>query len=154
MRIHLNINEIGELRLSESRIELELAKVFLRSGLLRNAAFKTVQAWQAYLSYLASVNSDLIKVSGFRRIRGNVKVSASELIIVTMPVKLMMTIAEHLRYRDPELMELTALALLIHEYWCAGACRDSTSRVIDNETAKGIMSKLLIRLEKRLIQAK
>ncbi|WP_291767300.1 PaREP1 family protein [Caldivirga sp. UBA161] len=154
MRVHLNISEISELRLNESRVELELAKAFLKSGLLRSAAFNIIQAWRAYLSYLAGINSDLIKVSGFKRIRGNIKVNASELIIATMPIKLMMTIAEHLRYRDPELMELTALVLLIHEYWCAGACKDSSSRVIDNEVAKGVMAKLITRLEKRLMQVK
>ncbi|ABW02514.1 PaREP1 family protein [Caldivirga maquilingensis] len=154
MRVHLNINEISELRLNESRIELELAKVFLRSGLLRSAAFNTIQAWRAYLSYLASINSDLIKVRGFKRIRGNIEVNTSELIIATMPIKLMMTITEHLRNRDPELMELTALVLLIREYLCAGACRDSTSRVIDDEAAKGIMAKLITKLEKRLMQVK
>lgn len=153
MRVHLNINEISKLRLNESRVELELAKAFLKSGLLKNAASKTIQAWRAYLSYLASVNSDLIKVGGFRRIRGNIKVNAGELIIVTMPIKLMMTIAEYLSCRDPELMELTALALLIHEYWCAGTCSDNTGRVIDDEVAKGAMAKLITRLEKRLAQA-
>jgi Archaeal PaREP1/PaREP8 family. len=57
MRIHLDVNEIGEAKLIECKAELELAKILLKSGLLRGAAVKVIQAWRAYLSYIASLNA-------------------------------------------------------------------------------------------------
>jgi len=150
MRIHLDVNEIGEAKLIECKAELELAKIFLKSGLLRGAAVKVIQAWRAYLSYIASLNANLIRINGVRRVSESIEVDASEFIIATMPIKLMMRVSEMLRSVDPELMELTALALLTYEYWCANSCSNSTGRVIDDELAKGIIAKLLSRIERKI----
>lgn len=149
MHPRLNINEIGAERLDECIAELRLAKTFLKSGLLRSAMVKAVQSWRAYLSYMAAANSDLIDVRGVKRV-GGVSIRAGELAIATMPIRLMMNISNALKDKDPELVELTELALVIYEYCCTKQHPGGLDKITDEAIIRGITAKLISKIERKI----
>ncbi|MEL9991204.1 MAG: PaREP1 family protein [Thermoproteus sp.] len=147
----LPLGEIAEARLRESAVEAELAKKFLQAGLLRNAAGKAFQAWRAYLSYLSIKHHDLFRIEGYKALGGGASVPRREWILAVVPTSMLAKIAEALREKEPEVVELTALALIIYEYQYNGP--DPTgmlSKIPDDQAARAHIERLVGRLEEKL----
>jgi len=153
--IRIPLEEVAKARLRESKAELELARKFLEAGLLRNAAGKAFQAWKAYMSHLAIRNQDLFRIRGVKTVRKGVKVLRREWVLALAPTTMLMQMAEVLRAVEPDVVELTALALIIHEYQYNGPDPAGVvSRVPSDEVAKGLIERLITQLEKKLAEAR
>ena len=93
-----------------------MAEAFLADGLLRNAAGKAFQAWKSLLSHFALRNLALLeRYKGYKRV-GDAAVSLHEWIAATAPTSRLMEIAVLLEKAVPNAVELTAIALQLHEY--------------------------------------
>ncbi|ADN50952.1 PaREP1 family protein [Vulcanisaeta distributa] len=155
IEIKLNLDEIGKSRLMEAQVELELAEKFLNDGLLRNAAGKAFQAWKSYLSYLAIKSRHLFNFTGYKRVSRSVKVSRNDWILAIMPTNMLMEIASKLAEKNADIVELTSLALVIHEYQYNGP--DPTgivSKLPSDEAARQVLAKFIARAKELIKQAR
>jgi len=96
-----DLEKYRELRLREALAEAQLGLEFLEGGLVRNAAGKALQAWKAYLAYLAAGRREELRdvLSGSRRARvGGEAAEVEEVDLVTalMPTGRMLQIAASL----------------------------------------------------------
>ncbi|WP_237179406.1 PaREP1 family protein [Pyrobaculum ferrireducens] len=149
--LRIPLEDVAKARLMESRAEVELARKFLHAGLLRNAAGKAFQAWKAYLSYLAIKHQDLFQLEGVKILRRGIGVLRKELVLALAPTTMMTQLAEKLGAREPEVVELTALALLIHEYQHNGPDPSGVlSKIPSDDAARGLIERLVAQLERRL----
>lgn len=147
IEIKLNLDEIGKSRLMEAQAEIGIAEKFLNDGLLRNAASKAFQAWKSYLSYLAIRNRDLFNFPGYKRVGRNVRVSKNDWVLAVMPTNMLMEIASKLAERSTDIVELTSLALVIHEYQYNRP--DPTgviSKITSDDVARQVIAKFIARL--------
>jgi hypothetical protein len=141
----LNITEIAESRFQEALKELGIAEVFLREGLVRNAAGKAFQAWKSILSYLALRNLDLLesRYKGFKRV-GPRTIPLHEWIAAVMPITRMTEVSTMIEERISGAAELTALALQLHEFQYNGPDPEGVrSRIPNEDTAKDLIKVLL-----------
>ena len=68
-----------------------------------------------------------------------------------VPTAIMAEIAERLKEREPDVVELTALALLIHEYQYNGPDPSGVlSKISSDDVARGLIERLITQLEKKL----
>ncbi len=149
--LRIRLEEVAEARLLECKAEVELAKKFLQAGLLRNAAGKAFQAWKAFLSYLAIKHQDLFQLEGVKIVGRGVGVLRREWVMAVVPTSMMAEIAHRLREREPEAVELTGLALLIHEYQYNGPGPSGVlSKMPSDDVARGFIERLITQIEKRL----
>ncbi len=102
----LNTETLAKERLEEAMKELDVAEVFLREGLIRNAAGK------AFLSYLALRNVNLLqeKYRGNKRV-GNVAIPLYEWIAAVVPTNGMTELGAEIERMVLGVAELTAMAL-------------------------------------------
>ena len=152
----LNVGRLSEERLGEAERELEVAEAFLADGLLRNAAGKAFQAWKSLLSHLALRNLALLeeRYRGYKRV-GNAAVPLYEWIAATAPTSRLMEIAVLLEKVVPNAVELTALALQLHEYQYNGPDPEGVrSEVPDDETAARLIATFIARLKALLLSHK
>jgi len=143
----LNITEIAATRLQEALKELDVAEVFLKEDLLRNAAGKAFQAWKSLLSYLALNNLELLedRYKGFKRV-GSRSIPLHEWIAAVMPTNRMTEVASIIEERIHRVTELTALALQLHEFQYNGPDPEGIKSKIPNEdTARELTRILLVR---------
>ena len=153
--LRIELGRVAEARLLESKAELEVARRFLEADLLRNAAGKAFQAWKAYLSYLAIKNQDLFQIEGIKMLKSGVGVLRKEWVLAVVPTTMLIQIAERLMGRDPNVAELTALALILHEYQYNGPDPAGVlSKIPSDEVARGLITRLLTELERRLAEEK
>ncbi|MCG2862813.1 MAG: PaREP1 family protein [Vulcanisaeta sp.] len=127
--------------------ELDVAEVFLREGLIRNASGKAVQAWKSAMSYLALNNLELLrgKYTGYKRV-GRYSIPLHEWIAVVMPTNRMTEVSTLIANKVPEVIELTTLALQLHEYQYNGPDPEGIrSKVPNDETAKRLVEALIAR---------
>ena len=149
--LRIPLDKIARARLEESKAEVEMAKKFMEAGLLRNAAGKAFQAWKSYLSYLAIKNQDLFHFEGYKQLGKGLAVSRKEWILAVVPTAMLAAISEKLREREPDVVELTALALILHEYQYNGPDPAGVvSRIPTDEVAKGLLEHFLKKLEEKL----
>ena len=152
----LNVGRLSEERLEEAEGELEVAEAFLADGLLRNAAGKAFQAWKSLLSHLALRNLALLeeRYRGYKRV-GNAAVPLCEWIAATAPTSRLMEIAALLEKAAPNAVELTALALQLHEYQYNGPDPEGVrSKIPDDETAARLIATFIARLKALLLSHK
>jgi hypothetical protein len=152
----LNVERLSEERLGEAERELEVAEAFLADGLLRNAAGKAFQAWKSLLSHLALRNLALLeeRYKGYKRL-GNAAVPLYEWIAATAPTSRLMEIAALLEKAVPNVVELTALALQLHEYQYNGPDPEGVrSKIPDDETAARLIATFIARLKAVLLSHK
>jgi len=145
----LNVGRLSEERLGEAEGELEVAEAFLADGLLRNAVGKAFQAWKSFLSHLALRNLALLeeRYRGYKRV-GNAAVPLYEWIAATAPTSRLMEIAVLLEKAVPNTVELTALALQLHEYQYNGPDLEGVrSKIPDDETAARLIAMFIARLK-------
>ncbi len=144
----LNTEALAKERLEEAMKELDVAEVFLREGLTRNAAGKAFQAWKAFLSYLALRNVNLLqeKYRGNKRV-GNVAISFHEWMAAVVPANKMTELsAEMERVAPPGVAELTAMALQLHEYQYNGPDPEGIrSKIPNDETAIALIRSFIIK---------
>jgi hypothetical protein len=143
----ISIREIAELRLQESLRELDLAEAFLRDDLIRYAAGKVFQAWKSLMSYLAVQNIDLLenKYKGIKRIRKR-SIPLHEWVAAIMPTNRMTEVATILSQKISGVVELTSLALQLHEYQYNGPDpEDIRSKIPNDETARELIKTLVAR---------
>ena len=149
----LNVERLSEERLREAERELEVAEAFLVDGLLRNAAGKAFQAWKSLLSHIALRNLALLeeRYRGYKRV-GNAAVPLYEWIAATAPTSRLMEIAVLLEKAVPNAVELTALALQLHEYQYNGPDLEGVrSKIPDDETAARLIATFIARLKALLL---
>lgn len=152
----LNVGRLSEERLGEAEGELEVAEAFLADGLLRNAAGKAFQAWKSFLSHLALRNLALLeeRYRGYKRV-GNAAVPLYEWIAATAPTSRLMEIAVLLDKAVPNAVELTALALQLHEYQYNSPDPEGVrSKIPDDETAARLIATFIARLKALLLSHK
>jgi len=150
----LNITEIAESRFQEALKELDIAEVFLREGLVRNAAGKAFQAWKSILSYLALRNLDLLesRYKGFKRV-GPRTIPLHEWIAAVMPTNRMTEVSTMIEERIRGAAELTALALQLHEFQYNGPDPEGVrSRIPNEDTAKDLI-KILLEKTREIIRS-
>ncbi|MDT7888590.1 MAG: PaREP1 family protein [Desulfurococcales archaeon] len=148
VKARLNIAEIAESRLQEALKELDMAWVFLKEGLVRNAAGKAFQAWKSILSYLALRNLELLesRYRGFKRV-GSRSIPLHEWIAAVMPTNRMAEASTILEDKVRGVIELTALALQLHEFQYNGPDPEGIrSKIPNEETAKDLVKTLLERI--------
>ncbi|MEM1615734.1 MAG: hypothetical protein QW452_07205 [Pyrobaculum sp.] len=98
---------------------------------------------------MAIKNLDLLQFSGCKVLRRGLGVLKKER--AAAPTSMLMKIAYVLSVGEPDVVELTALALAVHEYQHNGPdLSGAVSRVPDDETARGLSELLLRRVEERL----
>jgi hypothetical protein len=128
--------------------ELDVAEVFLKEGLIRNAAGKAFQAWKSAMSYLALNNLELLrgKYTGYKRV-GRYSIPLHEWIAVVMPTSRMTEVSTLIANKVPEVVELTTLALQLHEYQYNGPDPEGIrSKVPNDETAERLVNTLIARV--------
>ncbi len=152
MRIHPDLTKLKDARLDEARAGLEASKILLNSGLLKASAFEIVKAWRAYLSFMAIENRDLVKarIRGFSNVNGYIKVPRVDLLIASMPINMMIAVANILSQVDPGLVEVSAMVPLARNYYCSGKCSSCRGTIPDDSSVKVILVKLITELERRL----
>ncbi|ABP50831.1 hypothetical protein CGL51_11265 [Pyrobaculum aerophilum] len=149
--VRIPLDKIARARLEESKAEVEVAKKFMEAGLLRNAAGKAFQAWKSYLSYLAIKNQDLFHFEGYKQLGKGLAVPRKEWVLAVVPTTMLAAISEKLREREPDVVELTALALILHEYQYNGPDPSGVvSKIPSDEVAKGLLEHFLKKLEEKL----
>jgi len=132
-----------EARLREALYEAELAREFLRNGLVRNAAGKAYQAWKAVIAALAAERREAFAhlYTGVKRLREGKRVSEADWVIAFMPSTRLREVAKALSevYGD-EVYYVTEVALSLHEYQYNGPDREGVfSRYrTDKHAAKDI----------------
>jgi len=154
IKTSLNITEIAESRFQEALKELDIAEVFLREGLVRNAAGKAFQAWKSILSYLALRNLDLLesRYKGFKRV-GPRTIPLHEWIAAVMPTNRMTEVSTMIEERIRGVAELTALALQLHEFQYNGPDPEGVrSRIPNEDTAKDLI-KILLEKTREIIRS-
>ncbi|MEM1611483.1 MAG: PaREP1 family protein [Sulfolobales archaeon] len=150
----LNIVEIAESRFQEALKELDIAEVFLKDGLLRNAAGKAFQAWKSLLSYLALKNLELLesRYRGFKRV-GSRSIPLYEWIAAVMPTNRMAEVAAIIEERIYSVAELTALALQLHEFQYNGPDPEGIKSKIPNEDTARELTRILIMRTREIIRS-
>ena len=154
VKTSLNIIEIAESRFQEALKELDIADVFLREGLVRNAAGKAFQAWKSILSYLALRNLDLLesRYKGFKRV-GPRTIPLHEWIAAVMPTNRMTEVSTMIEERIRGAAELTALSLQLHEFQYNGPDPEGVrSRIPNEDTAKDLI-KILLEKTREIIRS-
>ncbi|GAB6948031.1 PaREP1 family protein [Vulcanisaeta sp. JCM 16161] len=143
----LDTEALAKERLEEAMKELDVAEVFLREGLVRNAAGKAFQAWKAFLSYLALRNVHLLqeKYRGNKRV-GNVNIPFHEWIAAVVPTNRMTELSAEIERIVPGVAELTAMALQLHEYQYNGPDPEGIrSKIPNDETAMALIKSFITR---------
>ncbi|WP_243678785.1 PaREP1 family protein [Vulcanisaeta distributa] len=141
----LNTETLAKERLEEAIKELDVAEVFLREGLVRNAAGKVFQAWKAFLSYLALRNVNLLqeKYRGNKRV-GNAAIPLYEWIAAVLPTNRMTELGAEIERIVPGVAELTAMALQLHEYRYNGPDPEGIRSKIPNDETAMVLIKSFI----------
>ncbi|AFA38979.1 Archaeal PaREP1/PaREP8 family [Pyrobaculum oguniense TE7] len=153
--VRIPLDEIARARLEESKAEVEVAKKFIEAGLLRNAAGKAFQAWKSYLSYLAIKNQDLFHFEGYKQLGKGLAVPRKEWVLAVVPTTMLAAISEKLMEREPDVVELTALAHILHEYQYNGPDPSGVvSKIPSDEAARGLIQRLIHKLKEKLATAK
>ena len=143
----LNVKALAKERLGEALKELDVAEVFLDQGLVRNAAGKAFQAWKAFISYLALRNVELLreKYRGNKRI-GSIIIPMHEWVAAIAPTNRLTELSIELERIVPGVVELTTMALELHEYQYNGPDPEGIrSRIPNDETAAALIRKLIER---------
>ena len=148
-----DLEKYRELRLREALAEAQLGLEFLEGGLVRNAAGKALQAWKAYLAYLAAGRREELRdvLPGSRRARAGgetAEVEEVDLVIALMPTSRMLQIAAALaRLGVQDVVEPTALALQLHRYQYNGPDPEGFfSDISDDKSAALLICTLMRRL--------
>ncbi len=148
-----DLEKYRELRLREALAEAQLGLEFLEGGLVRNAAGKALQAWKAYLAYLAAGRREELRdvLPGSRRARAGgeaAEVEEVDLVIALMPTSRMLQIAAALaRLGVQDVVEPTALALQLHRYQYSGPDPEGFfSDISDDKSAALLICTLMRRL--------